>query len=116
MKNLNKYLLTFLFLIPSVALGQTDIQGIIKIVTNIVQSLSGLLAAAALLVFFWGIVKFIASAGSGEEREKAKSIMGWGIIALFVLVSFWGIIRVLTSTFLPGVDLKNPPPTDIFGN
>lgn len=54
----------------------------------------------AILVFVWGIVKFIFNANDTVEREKGKQLMIGGIIAFFVLVSLWGIVAfVLVDTF-----------------
>ena len=57
-------------------------------------------AGLALLAFFWGLAKYIFAAGSEDAKEKGRSIMTWGIIALFVMVSIWGIIRFLSSSIL----------------
>ncbi|PCI29648.1 hypothetical protein COB55_01755 [Candidatus Wolfebacteria bacterium] len=54
--------------------------------------------SAALLLFFWGIAKFILSAGSEEKQSEGKSIMLWGVIALFVMTSIWGIVRFLSQS------------------
>jgi hypothetical protein len=49
----------------------------------------------ALLVFIWGLAKFIFRVGGDEKAvAEGKSLMIWGIIALFILVSFWGIIEI----------------------
>ena len=60
------------------------------IVTNI---LTPLVFTLALLFFFWGVAKYIWSAG--DAKEEGKKIMVWGVIALFVMSSIWGIIRLL---------------------
>ncbi len=60
----------------------------------------GVLVAVGLLVFFWGLVKFIFRV-DGDEKviESGKKLMVWGIIALFVMVSVWGIIRFMQMAF-----------------
>ena len=54
----------------------------------------------ALLGFFWGLAMFIFSAGAGDEgkRAEARSIMIYGVIALFVMVSVWGLVGFLGNT------------------
>lgn len=59
------------------------------IVTNILIPLAFTLA---LLLFFWGMVKYIWSAG---DKEEGKKIMVWGVVALFVMSSIWGIVSFL---------------------
>lgn len=58
-----------------------------RLIKNILVPLTFTLAV---LVFFWGIVKYIWSVGA--EKEKGKQIMIWGVIALFVMSSIWGIV------------------------
>ena len=43
----------------------------------------------ALLLFFWGVAKYILSAGT--EKDEGKKIMVWGVVALFVMSSIWGL-------------------------
>ncbi|MDQ3089526.1 MAG: hypothetical protein M3Q24_00015 [bacterium] len=75
----------------------TGIKGIIDDVGEIIGTLTVIAAAAALLVFFYGLVKFILKAG--QEKAEGKGIMVWGLIALFVMLSVWGIIRFFQAEF-----------------
>ncbi len=59
----------------------------------------GILSSLALLVFIWGIVKYIASAGNEDAKEEGKRIMIGGVIALFVLFSVFGLVRFLQGSF-----------------
>ena len=69
-----------------------------------------ILAGLALLVFFWGMVKFIFNAGDEEKRKQGKMVMGWGIIALFVVVSIWGIVRFISYSVGTRVGGSLPSP------
>jgi SNF family Na+-dependent transporter len=51
-----------------------------------------------LLLFFWGMVKYIWSVG--QDKEAGKQIMIWGVVALFVMSSIWGIITIIRSDVL----------------
>lgn len=51
----------------------------------------------AVLVFFWGLVKFLFKAGDEKSHEEGRNRMIWGIIALFVLTSIWGIVYYIQS-------------------
>jgi hypothetical protein len=44
------------------------------------------------IYFSWGVVQYVLSADSAEERKKSKQVMLWGVLSLFVIVSVWGII------------------------
>ncbi len=75
----------------------TDLKSFIVLITNLFAQLVPLLVGVALIVFFWGIVKFIRSAGSETAREDAKNTLFWGVISLFVMVSLFGIINFFSN-------------------
>jgi len=56
-----------------------------------------LIIAISVIVFLWGIFRFIKS--EGEDRQGGKELMFWGIVGLFVIVSVWGLVAILQSTF-----------------
>jgi uncharacterized membrane protein YidH (DUF202 family) len=72
----------------------------------ITKSIIPLILALAVLLFIWGIVQYVISAGNEEQKEKAKQFMIWGIIALTVMVSVWGIVRILGTTI--GIEYAIP--------
>jgi nitrogen fixation/metabolism regulation signal transduction histidine kinase len=78
-------------------------RNIASIANNIKKFLSSLvvpmLFTIALSWFIWGVVDFIKSAENSEEREKGKTRMLWGIIALFAMIAFLGLTSILTNTF-----------------
>ncbi len=53
----------------------------------------------ASLYFTWGVVQYVLSADSVEERKKSKQIMLWGVLALFVMLSVWGIVGAMRMLF-----------------
>jgi Na+/proline symporter len=61
------------------------------------------LMTAAVVVFLWGLVKFISEASDESAKAGGKNLMVWGMITLFVMVAFWGIIAYFqTSLNLTG--------------
>ena len=82
---------------PAFAFAQqlSNVTSLIQSVRNIVDILIPLVAALALLYFFWGLAKFILASGDEEARANGKHIMIWGIVALFVIVSVWGLVRYI---------------------
>ena len=79
-----------------------DLSDIIFNFIDIISTLIPLVIALAILFFFWGLAKFILYADNDEKRKEAKSIMIWGVIALFVMVTIGGIIALLSDSFLGG--------------
>ena len=73
---------------------------------GIVATVSQIVVAAAFLFFFWNLAAFIIK-GKGENLEEKKRI-GFGIIALFVLVSIWGFISLLNSIFFGDLQFDSP--------
>ena len=81
-------------------------------ITGVVNTLIPLLLSVAVLLFFWGLVKYIANASDEAAKESGKQLMIWGMIALFVMVAFWGIIGYVQSSLgLTGSVTVSAPPT-----
>jgi len=102
-----------LFLLPAMAFAQSlgNIDNILQSVLRILQStLLPIVAALALIYFFWGLAKFILSAGDEEARKQGQRIMLWGVVALFVMVSVWGIVRFIGNAIGIGTDSSVPIP------
>ena len=66
-----------------------------------IGTLGQLIIAATVVAFFYGLFLFVFSQG---KKEEGKTMMGWGIVALFIMVSIWAIIGFLQSS--TGLDTK----------
>lgn len=59
-------------------------------------AIANIVMALAVIVFFWGLVKFIWQ----DKKEEGKLFIIWGIIALFIMITIWGIVNFMQdSTF-----------------
>ena len=87
-------------LAPALALAAETLTNFAETIGNVIATLTPIVVALALLFFFWGLAKYILSAGDEAKQTEGRSIMIWGIIALFVMVSVWGLVQVLQQTFL----------------
>ena len=85
---------------------------LVNIFVRLISLALPVVSALAFLVFLWGLIKFIYRAGGDEKAvEEGKSLMIWGLIALFILLSFRAILyfaysdlgfsRPFPSVFLP---------------
>ncbi len=83
-----------------------DFGGFVCLALDLVTTAIPIVAAIALLVFFWGLAKFILHAGDDKSHETGKELMKWGIISLFVMVSVWGIVLFLTNDIF-GISLPS---------
>jgi amino acid permease len=104
----------FLLIIPLFAFGQgagdlTVFQKLVTDLGDIVKLLPGILATLAVAAFFWGLTVAIFSTGQ-EDKAKGKSLMVWGLIAIFIIFSLWGIITFIGNIFgIDKVDSRKAP-------
>ena len=96
-----------LWLLPTIVFAQgytatagNNLTNLVTTAGNILNSLIPVLITLALVVFFWGLIKYISS--SGEGHGEGRNIMIAGIVALFIMVSIWGIIGLAQNTLLGG--------------
>ena len=82
--------------LPSLASAATLIDTLV-LASTFLNGVIGLFITLAIVVFFWGLIKYLMSMDHENANEGLK-IMFWGVIAIFVMVSIWGIIRLLQST------------------
>ena len=77
----------------------TYILGTDKSLINSLESILGalipLFITIALVIFLWGMVRFMSSADNETAKEAGRRLMIWGIVILFVMVSVWGLVGLL---------------------
>lgn len=76
-------------------------QSIISFVDLLVWVLSSL----AIVIFFIGLVRYIAHGADSHAHQQARESIMWSLVALFVLFSIWGILQLLTATFFGNIPL-----------
>lgn len=75
-----------------------DAQGLIRAAGGLIEGIVYVLMSAALLIFFWGMAKFIFKVGGDEKAvTEGKNLMIWGLAALFVMFGVWGLVNLLGS-------------------
>ncbi|MDO8548287.1 MAG: hypothetical protein Q7R71_01290 [bacterium] len=78
---------------------------VIADIISFINLLVGVLAALALVVFFWGLVRYLYHSDDSASLKEGRSFMLWGLIALFVLFSLFGILQILNIAFFGGAPL-----------
>jgi hypothetical protein len=93
---------------PALAAAQSlgGILGLLAQAEDLINRLIPFVIALAVLVFLWGIFKYITAGGDSEKRKEATGLIIWGIIGLFVMVSVWGLVNILVRS----VNLDNTAP------
>ena len=89
-----------LVLLPTVASAQfsnaRDLNGLVDLLIGYSSRIIVLLVVIALAVFFWRIVISIYRVGDDPKAvSQGKTLLFWGIIALFVMVSIWAIVSFI---------------------
>ena len=64
----------------------------------------------ALILFFIGIFQFLMPGGDAAKRKSGYEYMGFGVLALFVMVAIWGIVAFISQTLGIGIggDIMTP--------
>jgi ABC-type branched-subunit amino acid transport system permease subunit len=82
---------------PTVTSSFSDV---VNVLIGGINNIVTVLIVLALIVFMWGIIRFIYSANDSRDREQGKKFILWGLVTLFVLASIWGIMGILCTTFI----------------
>ena len=70
-----------------------------KVVVQIINPIILLLAAAAFILFLWGVFELVLHAGDETKRKEGKQAILWGIIGLVIIFGAYGIINLALGTF-----------------
>lgn len=92
---MKKFIYAVLASAPALALAQGNLSGVQTLVSSfgrIVASIIPIMFALAIVYFFWGLIKYIQSAGDPKQAGEGKSIMIYGVIAIAVMVSIYGLV------------------------
>jgi hypothetical protein len=65
-----------------------------------------LLAGIAVVVFMWGVIKYINASGDPKRLKEGSKYLLFGILAFVVIVGLWGIVKTVTS--LLGLEFAGP--------
>ncbi len=68
------------------------------LINSIIRPVVPLLIGLAVVFFVYGVFKYVFANG-GEDKEKGRDFMIWGVIGLFVMISVWGLVNVVKDTF-----------------
>lgn len=47
-----------------------------------------------------GILKYVGAGGDEERVGKAKQLIVYGLIGMFIIFSFWGIVNLFAKSYL----------------
>jgi uncharacterized membrane protein YidH (DUF202 family) len=88
-------------LLPLMAFAQQPetsyLQNLIAQLQGVIVNLVPLLVGIAVVVFIWGVIRYVTAGESEEKRANGRNLMIYGIIAIFVIVSIWGLVAILQN-------------------
>ena len=89
-----------LFLVPTVLYAQpvSDVSDFFRLIRNTLNSVVPILIGLAVVIFLFGVIKYIQAGDKAESRSEGRQFMVYSIVAIFVMVSVWGLVEVLTVT------------------
>ena len=92
--------LAAVWLLPiSVWAAVTDFKSLVSSITDeILKPLIPLIIGLAVVVFLWGVLRFIMAAGDQKKREEGRNFIIWGLIGITIMFSIWGLVKILTDT------------------
>ena len=65
----------------------------------------------ALIIFFFGVAKFLYSPGEDKSREDGKRAIMYGVVGMFIMFSVFGLIHLVLNTLgLNDPNVKLPFP------
>ncbi|MEA3398999.1 MAG: hypothetical protein U9R00_00595 [Patescibacteria group bacterium] len=74
----------------------------------IINPLIILIFALAMVLFMYGIAKYLFSPGSEEKRNESKRNITWGLLGMFIMISVFLIMRlILNSLGEKNIDINN---------
>lgn len=91
--------------LPALAAPRTFAE-LANLIVTILNSATGLLILAAIVIYFGGIAMKMRKTGA-EDAQGLRTYILWGVVIIFVMVSIWGILELIQTTIFSG-DRLNP--------
>lgn len=66
--------------------------------TNTVNLIIPLMLAVAVVVFIYGVIRYILAEGE-IDRNKAVGRIVWSVVAIAAILAVWGLARLLIDVF-----------------
>lgn len=93
-----------------IAAGAGDTNKLLNWLLDAFNVATGLLIAAAVVFFLWGVFQYVRAAGDEEAQKVGRAHILNGIIGLAVMVSVWGLVAFVTKSAGLGPNVAPEPP------
>ena len=61
------------------------------------QGLFPLITGLAVVMFLWGVFKFVRDSGDETARTEGKKFIFWGLVGIVVMLCVWAFVEILTG-------------------
>lgn len=68
-----------------------------KLLSDIANPILGFLTAVAMLYFIVTIIQFFGAYQSGQDVNKLKARLTWGLLGLIIVMSSWVLVNIVYS-------------------
>lgn len=103
---MKKYLIIGASILPSLAFaggdGTVDLTNLNTAIRSLIGTVNLLIpffVALAVLVFIYGLIKYVLSAGDAAARVEARGYIIYGVIGIAVMLSVFGLVNLVRNTF-----------------
>ncbi len=80
-------------------LGETDVRVIIG---RVIKGILGLIGSLAFLMFIYGGMLWMTSAGNADRVKKGQSILVWTVLGLGVIFSSYAAVNAILNSLTTG--------------
>ena len=67
------------------------------VIANVINTVFGIVGSLALLMFIYGGLTWMTSAGNKDSVDKGKNIIKWAAIGLVIIFSSYALVRFLIT-------------------
>ncbi len=90
--------------------GAGDFSGLVDlIISRVLNPIVIFLFAVGVVIFLWGMIKYLGKMDNDDERKKWLNLMVYGLLIMFVMFSVWGFVNILLGTVFPSGVGQQPP-------
>ncbi|HEY9584834.1 MAG TPA: hypothetical protein VJI33_04685 [Candidatus Paceibacterota bacterium] len=83
--------------------GGSLLIGLIVKIGGWIARIVTLLIGLALVLFLWGVARYVASDADEEKRTEARRFIAYGIMGMFVMIAIWGLVYFISSALGVGI-------------
>lgn len=77
--------------------GEIDDDGIYGVLGNIISLMIQYIAVLAVLAVMLGGIMYLVSSWDEEKTKRAKNVIIWALVGVFLSVAAWSIIGILNN-------------------